>query len=152
LTAAFGDKVDIYVKCAERFVGRVKNLFEQSARQDVPVRKILTDFYLKAIDLYFSGADVPRGCLVFCTATTPAAVEHRIRDMLGAVLKRGDTAFEKLFAIGVSTGELPANFDVKQRAQLATATMQTLGIRARAGESKRSLTLLAKQGVDWLLM
>jgi hypothetical protein len=82
--------------------------------------------------------------MVITTATTESVQDPRIRAALAEVLKEMDHAHEMRMKMAIENGELSADTDVTGRARLVAATMHSLSIRARAGESRRSLESMAR--------
>jgi TetR/AcrR family transcriptional regulator, copper-responsive repressor len=148
LAAAFGDKEAIYVKALERFSLRMGQLFQRAFGAERPLRDALRQFYFKSLDVYFSGQSGPRGCLAFCTAPTPATGHPAIQAALAAMIAELDAAFEGVFRAARGRGELSASADAKLMATLASATLQSIAIRARAGQDRNSLERLAKDAVQ----
>jgi hypothetical protein len=103
--------------------------------------------YEGALSIYFSGDGRPRGCFVIGTAVTEAAEDREIRSSLLAGFRTFDDAFEARFRRARENGELKGDVDPAALAVLATATMHTIAVRARAGASRASLRELARKAV-----
>jgi len=70
---------------------------------------------------------------VIGTAVTEAVENATIRKSLTSGIQALDTDFEARFRRGQETGELKGDADPAALAVLATATLHTIAIRARAG-------------------
>jgi hypothetical protein len=81
------------------------------------------------------------------TAITEAPGDPEILRIVGDGLRKIDADFEARFKLARSAGELKQGADPKALALLASATMHTLAIRARAGSSKAELRKLAQKAV-----
>src|SRR5262245_18259781 len=148
LYSAFGDKHTLYLKALAEYwvVGRAT--MEKSLAADRPLRDGLRRVYRKALDLYFPPQNSPRGCFIIGTATTEAMHDADVRDALADVLRDIDAAFGARLRLAPSRGELRPDADPLILAKLAGATLHTLAIRSRAGESRAELDTIADGMVD----
>ena len=92
------------------------------------MRRILT----AALDLYLSGPDGPRGCFTVLSAASEAIADPDLHGLVSDAIDGTDRAFGRLFADARGTGELREEADPRRLARMATATLHTLSIRARA--------------------
>lgn len=140
LYAAFGDKKTMYLESLRRIRAHVNSGLDRILEAGLKPREALLQFYLNALPVYLSGERGPRGCLTICTATVEAASDPDIRDALTRMLNDLDTKLALMFA-GKD----------RKRAQLAAAVLHSLAVRARAGQSPRSLKVLAEAAVETLM-
>lgn len=147
LYAAFGNKEDLYLQVLGVITNRMTERFKTSFSPDKTVKVGLMAFYLSAIELYTSGPH-QRGCAVICTAITSAPEHEKIRAKLQEVLSTLDAGFKMMMKQASLNGELPASTKPETVALLASATLQTLAIRSRAGENTARLKVLARQTVE----
>lgn len=145
LYTAFGDKLSMYLRSLEHFRAALEMQLAASLEPSRSVADGLRDFYETAIALYFSDEVRPRGCLVFCTAPAEAVEEPAIRKVLSGVLDEIDHAFEQRFRVVTSGGH-----NVEALAAMASATLHSLAVRARAGQSRAQLTALAATASETL--
>ena len=108
----------------------------------------LTKVYDAALSIYFSSGDQVLGCFVVGTAITEAAGDPQIQGIVAEGFRRIDADFEARFKLARAGGELKQGADPKALALLASATMHTLAIRARAGISRSELRKLAHKAVS----
>jgi hypothetical protein len=104
--------------------------------------------YDGALTIYFSGDGRPRGCFVIGTAVPEAVEDREIRSSLMAGFRTFDSDFEARFRAARQTGELKKDADPTALAILATATMHTIAVRARAGAPRAELRELARKAVS----
>jgi TetR/AcrR family transcriptional regulator, copper-responsive repressor len=142
LAAAFGDKEAIYLKALERFQARMTRVFHESFSESAPLGPALARYYTDSLELYLSGGREPRGCFAFCTATA-AATRPAVRQALARALRSLDAALEAVFRRARERGELSPSTDPEEMALLASTALQSLAIRARAGEPRERLRALA---------
>jgi hypothetical protein len=94
--------------------------------------------------MYVSGQDGPRGCFTVMTATSEAVHDPQFRELAVTGLVEMDRAFARLFKAAQAKGELPASADPAMLAQLATATIHTLAVRARVRVPRKELEAIAE--------
>jgi hypothetical protein len=102
------------------------------------------------VDLYTAEPDGGLGCAVFCTSVTEAAGNREIREMLGESLSKLDSLYEAFLSKAKADGELPAGLDVGGTARLISAAMQSLGIRARGGQTPEEIRRVSRAVADLL--
>lgn len=146
LYAAFGDKQAIYLKAIERY--RAGSAVRDALKEEPTLRGALRRVYRVALAIYLAGDQGQRGCFVIGTAATEAVANPLVREQLAGVLSDVDDAFEARIRRAKDDGELPAGADPKTLARLASATLHSLAIRARAGEKRRVLEAIAEAGVS----
>jgi AcrR family transcriptional regulator len=145
LYAAFGDKQAIYLKAIERY--RSGPAVRNALASGRTLRDSLRQVYEAALAIYLAGDQGARGCFVIGTAATESVTNPLMREQLAGVLHDVDAAFEGRIRQAKAAGELPADADPKTLARLASATLHSLAVRARAGEKRRVLEAIAEAGV-----
>jgi len=150
LYAAFGDKRDLYLKTLERYREQARALSLRLLADDPPLRVFLGRFYQAALDAYQAGDETARGCYMVCTAATQATVDPAVRAFVADSIRGTDAFLSNLIAQARERGEVDAGADPVALAQLATATLHTLAVRARAGISRRQLNALATAAIDMI--
>src|ERR1700722_9496130 len=132
LYGAFGDKRALYLQAYSQYRKRVNEsfapLFAAQEPLRVKVRRILT----ATLDLYLSGPGGPRVCVTVLSAASEAIADPDLHSLVGEAIDGTDRAFGRLFADARAAGELPEAADPRRLARVATATLHTLSIRARA--------------------
>jgi TetR/AcrR family transcriptional regulator, copper-responsive repressor len=148
LYGAFGDKRELYIKSYQRYRDDARAAMRDIFRQEIPIRERLRRVYAVALDIYLSGEAGPRGCFTVVTAASDAVADAEIRAMVLQGLTELDRAFASCFRIARENGELPASADPAALAQLASATMHSMAIRARALVPRKELEAMAKGAID----
>jgi AcrR family transcriptional regulator len=148
LYGAFGDKRDLYIKSYQRYRDDARAAMRGIFREAMPIRKRLERIYAVALGMYLSGEAGPRGCFTVMTAASEAVADPEIRAMVLEGLTELDKAFAACFRIARENGELPASADATLLAQLASATMHSIAIRARARVPHKELEAMAKGAID----
>ena len=147
LYAAFGNKRGIYLEALARYWQISLAATREALAEDRPLREALMLAYEAALSLYFSGKGRARGCFVMGTAVTEAVDDADIRNSIAAGLRMIDADFQARLRLAQGKGELKRDADPAALAMLASATMQTIGIRARAGVSRSELREIAQKAV-----
>ena len=143
LYGAFGDKHALYLKALTAYWEAGRGAMADALAPDRPLRDGLRRVYASALDLYFPANAQPRGCFLIGTGTTEAMRDADVRATLAEALREIDAAFETRLRLGQQRGELAAEADPHILAKLASATLHTLALRSRAGESRPELEELA---------
>jgi len=150
LYGAFGDKRDLYIKSYQRYRDDARTAMIDIFRDQIPIRKRLQRIYAAALDIYLAG-ETPRGCFTVMTAASEAVADPGIRAMVLEGFAELDKAFAGCFRQAREKGELPASADTLVLSQLASATIHTIAIRARAGVSRRELEAIVRGAIDVML-
>src|SRR5579863_4864807 len=132
LYGAFGDKRALYLQAYRQYRKQTGEAFAPLFGAREPLRAKLKRILLAALDLYLSGAEGPRGCFTVLSSASDAIADPEIHAVVAEAIDGADRAFGRLFAGAREAGELPANADPRRLARMASATLHTLSIRARA--------------------
>jgi AcrR family transcriptional regulator len=150
LYGAFGDKRELYIKSYQRYRDDARAAMIEIFREEMPVRKRLQRIFAIALDIYLEG-ESPRGCFTVMTAASEAVADPGIRAMVLEGFVELDKAFASCFRAAKEKGEISATADPTVLAQLASATLHTVAIRARAGVSRKELEAIVKGALDVML-
>jgi len=150
LYGAFGDKHALYLQ-ALRLYTEQSDAAIAAALAGRSVREGLLRVYELALQLYCPADAAARGCLLIGTAATEAPRDDAIRQALGDALRGFTAAFEARLRRAMDDGELPASTDAAMRAQLASAVLHSMALRARAGDAREALAALALAGVEMVV-
>jgi TetR/AcrR family transcriptional regulator, copper-responsive repressor len=147
LYGAFGDKRELFIKSYQRYREDARAAMAGIFRDELPIRQRLARIYAVALDIYLSG-DSPRGCFTVMTAASEAVSDPDIRAMVLEGLAELDKAFAACFRRAKEKGELPASADPAVLAQIASSTIHTIAIRARAGTPRKELEAIVNGAID----
>jgi AcrR family transcriptional regulator len=148
LYGAFGDKRELYIKSYQRYRNDARAAMIDIFRNEQPIRERLARIYAIALDIYLSGESGPRGCFTVMTAASEAVSDPEIRAMVQEGFLELDKAFAACFRHAREKGELPAAADADVLAQMASATIHTIAIRARARVPRKELEAIVKGAID----
>jgi AcrR family transcriptional regulator len=148
LYAAFGNKHALYLKALERYWESSLAATREALAGDHPLDEALMLAYEAALSIYFSGKGHARGCFVIGTAVAEAVDDADIRNSVATGLRTIDADFEARLHRARERGDLKHNADPAALAILATATMHTIAVRARAGVPRSELREIARKAVN----
>ena len=148
LYGAFGDKRELYIKSYQRYRADARAAMVDIFRDQLPIRQRLERIYAAALDIYLSGEAGPRGCFTVMTAASEAVADPDIRKLVLEGFSELDKAFAACFRLAKENGELPESAEPMVLAQLASATVHTIAIRARAQVPRRELEAIVKGALD----
>jgi AcrR family transcriptional regulator len=148
LYGAFGDKRELYIKSYARYRADARAAMLDIFQYEMPIRQRLQRIYAVALDIYLSGESGPRGCFTVMTAASEAVSDPDIRTMVLEGFLELDKAFAACFRQAKEKGELAAFADPIVLAQLASAIIHTIAIRARARVPRKELEAIVKGAID----
>ena len=143
LYAAFGNKHDLYLKTLQRYRDRMRDAARALLADKPPLRIYLARFYQAALDVYFTGVNGGRGCYFVGTASTESPADPTVRAFLDDSIQSTDAFFTTLIRTAIAQGEMNPKAEPEALARVLTATLHTLAVRSRAGQSRRELEKLA---------
>jgi hypothetical protein len=85
------------------------------------------------------------------TAASEAVSDPQIRAMVVEGLSELDKAFAACFRLAKENGELPASTDPAVLAQLASSTIHSIALRARARVPRKELEAIVNGALDVML-
>ena len=148
LYGAFGDKRELYIKSYQRYRADARAAMLDIFKAELPIRKRLERIFAVALDIYLSGDTGPRGCFTVMTAASEAVSDPDIRAMVLEGFTDLDKAFAACFHLAKDKGELPSSADPEVLAQLASAIIHTIAIRARTRVPRKQLEAIVKGAID----
>jgi TetR/AcrR family transcriptional regulator, copper-responsive repressor len=150
LYGAFGDKRELFIKSYRRYRDDARAALIDIFRDEMPIRKRLERIYAGALNIYLGG-ESPRGCFTVMTAASEAVFDPEIRTLVLEGFGELDKAFARCFRQAREKGELPPTADPVVLSQLASATLHTIAIRARAGIPRKELEAIVNNAIDVML-
>jgi AcrR family transcriptional regulator len=150
LYAAFGDKRDLYLETLARYREQSRAIGVAITADQPPLRVFLKRFYEAALDIYLAQGAEARGCYSISTAPAQATTDPAVRDFLADSISNTDAFVAKQIAKARERGEVPSDADAEALAQLATAALHSIAVRARVGVPRRRLTALAAAVIDMI--
>jgi AcrR family transcriptional regulator len=139
--AAFGDKRALYQRAATEYADISRAWLVTALARPRPLPEGLRTVYRYARDFYLSGGDAARGCFLLGTAVTEANRDPTLRAVVESTMSAFTATFADRFERAERDGEL-ATQAPDALAHIATATLNTLAVRARTGASTADLDAL----------
>jgi len=147
LYGAFGDKRELYIKSYQRYRNDARAAMIEVFRSEQPIRERLKRIFAIALDIYLGG-ESPRGCFTVMTAASEAVADPDIRAMVLEGFVELDKAFITCFRRAKEKGELSDRADPLVLGHLASATIHTIAIRARARVPRKELEAIVDGAID----
>src|ERR1700687_1736784 len=148
LYGAFGDKRELYIKSYQRYRADAREAMIDIFRNELPIRQRLQRIYAVALDIYLSGEAGPRGCFTVMTAASEAVADPDIRAMVLKGFVDLDRAFAACFRLAKEKGELSEGAEPAVLAQLASATIHTIALPARARVPRKELEAIVAGAIE----
>jgi AcrR family transcriptional regulator len=148
LYGAFGDKRELYIKSYARYRADSRAAIADALKTPAPIRERLARMFAVALDIYLSGEEGPRGCFTVMTAASDAIADPQIRGIVLEGLLELDKAFGFCFRTAIENGELPQTADPRVLGSLASATVHSIAIRARARVPRPELEAIVRGAID----
>ena len=141
LYAAFGGKRALYLTALDRTHDWLTETFAGLHAANLPLPKVVRAVLRAGIDTYMGGEQGPSGCIAVNTAAVEAVTDSDIRAALVRILDLEDSAIQAALAQAGSPSP-------RAHANLVTAVLHSLSVRARAGEPREALDAIAQDTVD----
>ena len=150
LYGAFGDKRALYLQAYGQYRKRANEAFQPMFAAREPLRVKLRRILVAALDLYLGGEKGPRGCFTVLSVASDAIADPDLHGLVGEAIAGTDRAFARLFAEAREAGELPESADPPRLARIASATLHTLSIRARARIPRAEILPIVEDAVTMI--
>jgi len=147
LYGAFGDKKALYLKTLDAYRALGRTTMAEALAGEDSLAAALRRVYGKAIDIYLSGPIAARGCYLLGTAATESVLDADIRAAFADGLHELDVLITERIKKAQRQSEIDKKTDAGVLAKLAIGLLNTLSLRARAGESRAALEAVATAGV-----
>lgn len=144
---AFGDKRNLYLATLDRYREMGRDTMQRALSCDVPFGAVLRRVYRRAISIYLSGEQGARGCFLIGTAATEAVHDREVRSRFADGLHELDGLMEARIHLALERGELKSDIAAGDLARLACGIMNSIALRARAGDKRAVLEAMAEAGV-----
>jgi AcrR family transcriptional regulator len=149
LYGAFGDKRALYLKTYQRYRDHYTATLLEIFKAEIDIRARLQRFFGAALEIYLTGEE-PRGCFTVMTVASDAIADPDIRELVHRGFADVDDAFAWCFRTAIKRGEMPDSADVAALSQMASATLFSLSIRARAGVPRAELDAIVEGAIALL--
>jgi AcrR family transcriptional regulator len=151
LYGAFGDKRELFIKSYQRYRADARAAMIEVFKDELPIRERLERIFAVALDIYLAGDAGPRGCFTVMTAASEAVSDPEIRAMVQEGFFETDKLFAACFKRAREKGELASTVDLQVLAQLASSTLHSIAVRARAQTPRKELEAIVKGAIDMMI-
>jgi AcrR family transcriptional regulator len=145
--AAFGDKRALYMRAATDYGQTSRAWLTAALARPRSLRDALSAVYRYARDYYVAGGDAPRGCFLLGTAVTEAHNNPDVQTVVESTMKAFTETFTERFERARRDGELSPHAP-DALAQIATAALNIIAVRARTGADRGTLDAIINATVD----
>lgn len=139
LYGAFGDKRSLYLQTMERYREMGRTAMKEELSYEDSLGEALRRVFTRAVAIYLSGEHGPRGCFLINTSATESVRDADIRAAFAAGLHELDDQLEARLRHALAHGDLGSDIDPAALARVLCGVMNSLALRARAGESRATL-------------
>jgi TetR/AcrR family transcriptional regulator, copper-responsive repressor len=147
LYGAFGDKHRLYLRTLDGYRELGRSAMKEELSPERPLEEALRAVFARAIAIYITGSRGARGCYLIGTAATEAVLDSKVRTVFAAGLHELDDLMEARLRDAVKRGELSTEIDPAALARVLCGVMNSLALRARAGDSRETLEATADAAV-----
>ena len=147
LYGAFGDKRALYLQTMDRYREMGRTAMKEGLSYELPLDESLRRTFARAIAIYIAGTHGARGCFLINTSATESVRDADIRASFAAGLHELDDQMEARLRHALAHGELKSDLDPAVLARVLDGVMNSLALRARAGESPAMLEATAEAAV-----
>jgi AcrR family transcriptional regulator len=145
--AAFGDKRALYLRAVTEYSRASAATLVRTLNEPSSLRDGLGAVYRGACAFYQAGDPAPRGCFLIGTAVTEATGDPHVRAIVDETFEAFTAAFTERFERAARDGQL-APLPPAALAQIATATLNNIALRARTGASAAAIDVLIDATTD----
>lgn len=147
LYGAFGDKHRLYLRTLDGYRDLGRSAMKEALSPERALEEGLRGVFSRAIAIYMTGSRGARGCYLIGTAATEAVHDSKVRAVFAAGLHELDDLMEARLRHAVKQGELSTEIDPAALARVLCGVMNSLALRARAGDSRETLAATADAAV-----
>ena len=137
--AGFGDKAALYSAAVARYATDSQEWLARELARPRTLGAGLRAVYRGATEFYLGGDDAPRGCFLVGTAVTEATRDEHVREIVDSTFDAFTELFTQRFSRAAREGELSDAAPPPALAQIATATLNAIALRARTGAKRKVL-------------
>lgn len=142
LYATFGSKHDLFLEVIDRYASTFGCLPSRALKRNLDARKVVAEFFKVCIRCATSKGK-PRGCLIANVATIEAERNTKVRKKVSKMFADTDRAIADYFQAAQDDGRLSDEHDPQALARTVISITHSIAIRARAGASRKQLSVLA---------
>lgn len=147
LYAAFGSKLELFLAVIDRYAVTFGCQPVAALQKETEPEAAVSAFLFASIRCVASPAG-PKGCLLSTVAVEDAGEDEQIREKLSEIFAKTDQIIIDFFKSLKQDGSLSSGSDPQLIAHMLLAVTHSLAARARVGESREKLEIMAKEFVS----
>jgi AcrR family transcriptional regulator len=144
LYGAFGDKRRLFFEAVEHYEQTAGCFARQALTEEPTVEQAMRRLLREAVKAFTASND-PKGCLMVLGATNCSPESADVGEALAERRRAAEAAVRARLQAGQAAGEFAEHTDVDALADLVTATLCGLAVKARDGASRARLTKVVEQ-------
>ena len=149
LYAVFGDKRTLFLRVLKDYAEKKGARAAKALLSPQGLRDSIAGFLRYAVESATEKGSA-RGCLMVCVA--PVVDDAEVRQFLQKAVAGGAALVEGRFRDAITTGEIPPDFPVAERAIQVTDIARGLTMRAQMGAPRKALLRDADEAADLVLL
>ena len=149
LYAVFGDKRTLFLRALKDYAEKKGARAAKALLSPKGLRDSIAGFLRYAVESATEKGSA-RGCLMICVA--PVVDDAEVRQFLQKAVAGGASLVEGRFRDAITTGEIPPDFPVAERAMQVTDFARGLTMRAQMGTPRKTLLRDAEKAADLVLL
>ncbi len=142
LYATFGSKHDLFMEVIDRYSVTLGCQPVKALHSEADIKKAVAAFFEASIRCATSKGK-PRGCLIASVATIEAEKDTQVRKKMSGMFADADRAIADYFRAAQDDGRLSDEHDPQALARMVISITHSIATRARAGASRKQLSVLA---------
>ena len=142
LYATFGSKHDLFLEVIDRYASTFGRLPFSALKNNWDPREVVAAF-LEASIRNATSKGRPRGCLIASVATTGAEKDTQVREKVSRIFADTERAITDYFRAARDDGRLSGEHNPQALARMVISITHSIATRARAGASRKQLSVLA---------
>lgn len=146
LYTAFGDKKSLFLEVVEKYVTSYEDAFDAALNGAGTAREGVERLLNLAVAEHFRRG-APKGCLLVTAALNGSDASSDIQQHLVKRRNNHRKLIKARLQKGVKEGDLAPSVDIKDLSYFYTTLLQGLSIQARSGTPRRTLQMVADQGM-----
>ena len=148
LAGAFGNKETLFLITLNRYREENSGKLRHILNGDRSLHIELSEMFSTSLDLYLGPSNTARGCLLIGVGLVEAVQRPRIRTAVLESLTEFRQIIEQRLALAITLGQLRPDANPANLADMLSALMHSLAVRARAGEKRQILEGVSLAAVE----
>lgn len=141
LYGTFGSKHGLFMEVIDRYAVTLGCVPFRAFQGEAGVREAVAEFFALTIRCATTKGK-PRGCLIASVATIEAEKDGQVREKLSDIFAETDRAITDYFRAAQEDGRLPGGHEPQALARMVIAVTHSIATRARAGASRKQLSVM----------